>query len=472
MLIAGGGVAGLETLLALRTLAGPLPHIDLLAADASFHYRPITVAEPFDRGTAREYSLAEIASEHGAELHRGRLAAVDPIRRQVLTREGAELPFDVLAVTIGARPVDALPGALTFAGRENVDALRSLLEEIKTGAVSSIAFALPPETAWPLPLYELALMTAAHASAHGADVRVTVVTSEEEPLELFGPAAGEALSALLESRGIEVRTLTRPVSVDDGELHIAGGGRVLADRVVALPRLEGPHIPGLPSDARGFIPVDRHGLVRGLSDVYAAGDATAFPVKQGGLAAQQADAVAQSIAARTGMAITPEPFHPVVRGLLLTGGEPIYLRAEPGALRLRGTTAREVAGGPSRPRSLRAESAASNTALWWPPSKIAGRYLAPYLATARPSSLAAAPLTDRAVPPGRLRAEDPDHDDAVELALILADYDARWGDYALALHSLEAAESLAGLLPPEYEEKRRRWMAARERGDSAEQVHW
>ncbi len=471
VLIAGGGVAGLETLLALRTLTGPFLHIDILASDDAFEYRPVSVAEPFDRGMPREFSLAEIAREQGAELHRGWVAAVDPIRHLLVTRGGEELAFDLLVIALGGHPVVALPGALTFTGRDDVEAVRELLAGIEAGEVHDVAFALPPETAWPLPLYELALLTAAHASAHNADTRVTVVTSEEEPLELFGPTAGEAVAELLESRGIELRTSSRPVAVEDGALHLAGGGRIAADRVVALPRLEGPRIVGLPADGRGFIPVDRHGLVRGLSDVYAAGDSTAFPVKQGGIAAQQADAVAEAIAARTGMAITPEPFHPVVRGLLLTGGEPLYLRAEPGAQRRRGDTAAEAAAAPPRPRARRAESAASTTALWWPPSKIAGRHLAPYLATARPTSLAATPMADRAAP-RRETGEDPEHDDAIELALILADYDARWGDYTLALRSLEAAESLAGVLPPEYEEKRRRWMEAQERGDSAEQVHW
>jgi sulfide:quinone oxidoreductase len=105
----------------------------------------------------------------------------------------------------------------------------------------------------------------------------------------------------------------------------------------------------------------------------------------------------------------------------------------------------------------REESAASTSALWWPPGKIAGRYLAPYLATARPSPLGASPLADR--PPARRHPPDADSEarEALELALILAEHDARWEDYELALQALDAAEALAGTLPPEYEAKRRRW---------------
>ena len=64
--------------------------------------------------------------------------------------------------------------------------------------------------------------------------------------------------------------------------------------MIALPSLSGQRIDGVPQTRDGFVPVDRHGRVDGLPDVYAAGDITRFPVKQGGLAAQQADAAAES----------------------------------------------------------------------------------------------------------------------------------------------------------------------------------
>ena len=116
----------------------------------------------------------------------------------------------------------------------------------------------------------------------------------------------------------------------------------------------------------------------GARGVYAAGDATAFPIKQGGLATQQADAVAEAIAVDLGFRRDARPFRPVLRGLLLTGGAPLYLRAELGP-------AGEVRAARHAPAAIAGE--ASSRALWWPPGKIAGRYLAPYLATARPVDL-------------------------------------------------------------------------------------
>jgi sulfide:quinone oxidoreductase len=185
-----------------------------------------------------------------------------------------------------------------------------------------------------------------------------------------------------------------------------------------------------------------------VPDVFAAGDATTFPLKQGGLATQQADAAAEAIAAAYGAPLDPAPFRPVLRGLLLTGGAPLYLRAR---LTDAGEPQEQTA------RRTRTTSAVSGRALWWPPTKIAGRYLAPLLATARPPVLATAPLQDFHAGPV---AED--HDDAYALAFLLAEEDAALGDYAQALRALDAAASLTGgVLPAEWSQRRATWEAAR-----------
>lgn len=457
VVIVGGGVAALEVLLALRELAGRRVQITVLTAKREFVYRPVTVAEPFGRGEARSYPLSRIAEEHHAQLVWDALKLVDPERGVVVTGLGEVIPFDRLVVAIGGVPREPLPGALTFGGREDVPALGALLDELVGGQAQSVAFALPAHGMWPLPLYELALMTAEQLRDRGAGtVPVTLVTPEEQPLELFGAAAAEAITPLLLRRGIALRTSSMPAVVRRRSLVLAGGGEVFVDRVVTLPLLEGPAIPGLPRDARGFIPVDAHGRVAGVDGVYAAGDVTAFPLKQGGLAAQQADAVAESIAADAGAELEPEPFRPVLRGLLMTGGAPLYLRAEPHRVSREASVAIEAA---LAPPSARGASAAAGQALWWPPAKIAGRYLAPYLANASPAPLATEPLSDRAAVPGPPVSEA-EYRDALELAFLMATLDARWGDYRSALEALDAAEALEGALPPEYEAMRREWRAA------------
>ena len=457
VLIAGGGVAALETLLALRELAGDRIEMTLLTPSREFLYRPVTVAEAFGRGEARSYPLGAIAEDQRAELVWDSLDQVDAARRVAVTGLGDEISFDRLVVATGAIPTDPLPGALTFTGRDDVRALAELVDELAAGDAKSVAFALPSQRLWTLPLYELALMTAASLRERGAEaVPVTLVTPEEEPLELFGPDASEAIGALLRSRGIALRTSSLPAAMKRRVLMLAGGGTVYVDRVVTMPLLEGPAITGLPSDRRGFIPVDEYGRVAGTDGIYAAGDATSFPLKQGGLAAQQADAAAETLAADIGAELDPKPFHPVLRGLLMTGGAPLYLRAEPHRLPRKASVAIEAA---VTPASAGGDAAAAGQPLWWPPAKIAGRYLAPYLATARPRPLSREPLLDRAPVPGPPVSEQEYHD-ALELALLLAELDARWGDYRSALDALDAAESLEGALPAEFEELRRKWRAA------------
>ena len=63
VLVAGGGVAGLEALLALRRLAGDRVELSLLSPRADFTYRPMAVAEPFGRGHAAHHALAKIAAD-------------------------------------------------------------------------------------------------------------------------------------------------------------------------------------------------------------------------------------------------------------------------------------------------------------------------------------------------------------------------------------------------------------------------
>ena len=280
---------------------------------------------------------------------------------------------------------------------------------------------------------------------------ITIVTVEPAPLWIFGEQASAAVAELLAARGIGVRVGVRPVAVRAGELVLADSPAVRADRVIALPELIGPAVPGLPHGPHGFIPVDAYGRVPGVPDVFAVGDATTFPLKQGGLATQQADAAAEAIAAGLGVAVEPAPFRPVMRGLLLTGGAPLYLRS---TLSLAG----EPESGAAHLAARRPSSVASGHALWWPPAKIAGRYLAPLLATARPSLLATAQLQDF----NRSGEDQDDRDDARELALLLAEEEAAMGDYTRALHALDAAAALTGdILPPEWAQRREQWRAAR-----------
>ncbi len=360
VLIAGGGVAALEATLALRALAEDRVAITIVAPESDFTYRPLAVAEPFRVGAVRRFPLRPLVEAAGAELRRGSVAAVD-LDHGVAVAEGGqeELPYGVLLLALGAVQREAVPGALTFRGPQDSSALATLLERVVAGELRSLVFALPADVTWPLPLYELALLTGTYFSERGTTgVELTLVTPEEAPLTVFGARASEAIRDLFETREIALRTQTTPVAFAGGVLSLMSAGQIETEAVVALPRLEGPRLPGIPCDPGGFVPTDDFGRVGSEVDVYAAGDLTQFPIKQGGIAAQQADVAAASIAARAGADVEVTPFRPVLRGLLLTGTVPRFLRTPLGT----------------------ADSVADTEALWWPPAKIVGRYLAPFLA--------------------------------------------------------------------------------------------
>ncbi len=447
VLIAGGGVAGIEAALALNRTAAGLVEVEMLAPADEFVYRPLAVAEPFGLGSPRSFPLDAVLAGGIARHRRRSLAAVEPARHVAILDDGTEVPFGALLLAVGVQPKPSLEGALTYRGPLDNQALAELISRAEEGEVRRIAFAVPTGVRWALPLYELALLTADHFAGRSRDgVGITVVTPERQPLEMFGRRASESVRALVEGAGIELLTASAPAAVEGSELVLASGRSIPADRVVAMPKLEAPPLPGIPQGPGGFIGTDRFMRVEGVSRVYAAGDSSWFPIKQGGLAAQQADVAASSIAALAGADVERMPFKPVLRGALVTGGVPRYLRSAVGE--------RDHA------------SAAGAAPLWWPPSKIAGRFLAPHLASLAENQ-PRPPLEDLEPLHGEKLAEsEADQRDALELALAMADADARWGDHASALRWLEIAEQTSLTLSPEYAAKRRDWVKASRRGEA------
>ena len=241
------------------------------------------------------------------------------------------------------------------------ESLHGLIEEIDSGSLRSLAFVAPRST-WPLPAYEVALLAQGHAREQNVHLDITIITAEQQPLAVFGESVSAGVAGLLADAGIQMM-VGACVESSSGKLIVNPGERELRfDRVVAVPRLAGPAITGLPADADGFLPVTSYCEVSGVERVYAAGDATDFPIKFGGIAAQQADAAAASIASMAGAPTEPRPFDGIVHGVLLSG-------RKQGSLYF---TAR-IEGG------LALDSRISETPTWASEAKIAARYLGSYL---------------------------------------------------------------------------------------------
>ncbi len=361
VVIAGAGVAGLEATLALKDLAAEHVNVTLLAASSEFVYRPMTVREPFAYAKAHTYPLEKVARDLGVVLVRDSLAWIDAAQRVAHTTEGKALSYEALILALGARARPAYSHGLTIDDRHLDETLHGLIQDIEGGYVRSLAYVVPPRMAWPLPIYELALMTAGRAYDMSLELAVSVVTPEDAPLAIFGQEASRAVEELLHKAGVTTFTSSYASVHEPTRVEISPGDRQLkVDRIIALPELFGPGVRGLPLADHGFVPVDLHSKVRGVERVFAAGDATDFAIKHGGIAAQQADAAAEAIAALAGVALEPTPFAPEIRGILLTDDKPKYLTAR-------------ITGGHGFSSTI------SDTPPWSPATKIAAKYLAPYL---------------------------------------------------------------------------------------------
>jgi sulfide:quinone oxidoreductase len=355
VLIAGGGVAGLEAALGLREVAGERVQLTVIAPAADFVYRPMAVAEPFAVGMARRVPLADVVADAGAELVPEALAEVDDGAREVRLSGGGRRSFDALLVATGALAVTGVEGATTWWPDGDPETYGGLLRDIDEGYAKRLAIVVPPGAVWPLPAYELAILTAGEAGELGHDdVAITVVTPERAPLSLFGETASAAIAEELESAGVEV--ITGAVARRDGdELALEPSGqRVHAQRVFAVPRLLGPGIEGLAADDEGFVLTGDDGRVQGTERTWAAGDGIESPIKFGGLATHQARVAVAAIARLAGVDDPPDPGEPVLEGSLLVGG--------------------------SRRRRLRGSGDTHGAPLWWPQGKVAGEYLPRWLA--------------------------------------------------------------------------------------------
>lgn len=371
VVVVGGGFAAAEAVLALRDYAGDLVDIGIVSSDAELRFRPGSTAAAFTDQSVETFALAALARDTGATFLRDRLEAVATDAHRIRLASGAQRGYDALVLAVGARARAAVPGALTFRDQRDLPQLRSVLDRIRAGDVKRVAIAVPVGATWSLPAYELALLVGAEAERQAVGVDVSVVTPEGSPLEVFGTEVSAFVSGLLADRELRLVRGAMPATVDRHALRLVDGGTVDADCVIALPGLAGRRIAGVPPDFSGFVPTGAHGGVEGLRDVYAAGDMTSFPVKQGGIAAQQAEAIAACIAREAG-AVPPMPSPTLVLRTQLFGApEAAFLEA-----------AIDAAGRPIPGRSrVYAE------APWWPHTTVFGRHVTAWMAD---QSLAAA----------------------------------------------------------------------------------
>jgi len=369
VVVVGGGFAAAELLLALRALAEERVTLELIAPSPRLLLKPAATGHPFGESMIEEYDLRELADDVGARFRADAAEAVASRVSRVRLRSGAVADYDALVLALGARPVAAVPGATTYRDHRDSAIIGRLIADLRARAVRRLAFTVPTGVAWTLPLYELALLAAREIEDAGALTSVTVVTPEATPLAVIGDEVSAETGSLLADANVAVERCARPRRVLREGLEVAGRGIVPADRVVAVPRLAGRQLTGVPANYSGFVATDDRGRVESLSGVYAAGDMTSFPVTQGGIATEQADVIAAELARAAGADVEPLEARHVLRTRLLGPRRPTFLQVE-----------LDTWGRPRRNDDL---PAVSSEAPWWPSAKLFGRHLSPWMARTR-----------------------------------------------------------------------------------------
>ena len=362
--VLGGGFGAAELLLALRSFAEERVELELITDDPALPLRIASTGAAFETRPVPVYDLKQLAGDVGATLRHDRAEAVAAGARRVRLASGAIVSYDALVVAVGARATVGVPGASMFRDQRDAGTVHRLVADMRSRTARRVVFAVPAGVAWTLPLYELSLLAAAESERHRLPAEITVVTPEPTPLAVFGATVSASVERLLVRRGIQVLCGTAARSVSKEGVRLGEEETFGADRVIAVPRLTGRAITGVPADRDGFIATDARGRVLERPGVFAVGDVTRFPVKQGGIATQQADIVAAWIARQAGAHVHPPPSTIVLGSQLLGAGEPLYLRVE---LNVEG-------------RVREATAALTDEPPWWPAGKLFGRHLAPWMA--------------------------------------------------------------------------------------------
>src|SRR3954451_1676070 len=140
VLVAGGGVAGLEALLALRDLAGDRVDLTLIEPASEFVFRPMATAETFARGHGQRVPMLRLASDVGARLHHARLTGVDGERQLAVVDDGEPLPYDALLVAVGAESEPAFRRAMTWTPETDPEVFGGLRRDMEEGYSKTVAF--------------------------------------------------------------------------------------------------------------------------------------------------------------------------------------------------------------------------------------------------------------------------------------------------------------------------------------------
>lgn len=308
--VVGGGLAGLESALYLKARLGDQVAVTLISDQPRFVYRPFLTYVTFGLDPDHIHlDLKMIADQQDFRLLLGRVDHVDPARR--LVQFGSQsVAYDSLILATGAAAVEeAIPGlrrGYTVWSEKEMLALRdrlgSAVESPPDSVLTRVVFLVPPGALWTGPIYELALMTATWLTWVGArdSFDLHILTPELRHVEALGEKVHDQLAESLIVRGIRATLGARATAVKRDTVRLGDGEEVPFDLLINAAVYHGAGLKNdLPVDEKGFYRT-RTNTRQIVSDdqIYAVGDGSDYPVKQGFLALLQADAAGEHIASR------------------------------------------------------------------------------------------------------------------------------------------------------------------------------
>ncbi len=311
ILVLGGGFGGLETSFYLRMYLSDQVKVTLVSDRDCFIFRPNSIYVPFGLDPEKlKIGLQKPLKRKNITLVKAKVQEIN-VAGKIVHADGLKLPYDFLVIATGAevRP-EEVPGLKENAHNiwttDDMLKLRAsfenLRERARAGRQQKVLFLIPPNNKCSGPLYEMVFMleTWLHRNGVRKQVDITWTTFEETYIQVFGPRLHEIVVQEFEQRGVIGYNKYTVEKVDKNEVVYHNGQHLPFDLLISFP----PYVAStlfssLPVDDRGFITTNlTTRQVADHSEIYAVGDASDFPVKQGFLAFTQSDAAAEHLAAK------------------------------------------------------------------------------------------------------------------------------------------------------------------------------
>ena len=188
----------------------------------------MSIREPFAYVAAARHPLKQIADDIGAQLVTDSFAWPDADARIAHTESGEVLHYDALILCLGARIQARYEHAITLDDGRIDELAHGLIQDIEGGYIRKLAFVSPPRMTWPLPLYELALMSAKRAFDMNVELTIMLLTPEDKPLQIFGAGASRGVSELLTKNRVELIASASCEVPEPGRVVITPNRRKLA----------------------------------------------------------------------------------------------------------------------------------------------------------------------------------------------------------------------------------------------------